>query len=303
MKSKDYSFKKIDAFATAGSEGNPAGTIWLNSKEEIDHEGMLQIARELKGFVSEVGFIHKLDEELFGVKYYSSEREVNFCGHATIALMYELFSSDERISGKETITILTNDGPLEVENRIASDNAVFIMSPEPIFSSKKPETDKIARKLRIDESEINHRLPIKIVDAGLRTLLVPINTLESILAINPDLLELKAFCEESHVDIIEVFTEQTSLRDNDFRVRVFAPTFGYLEDPATGSGNSALGYYLLENQMWKRDTLVLEQNNSKENYNIIKLHQKADSKCNTRVVFGGGANKRIEGTYTLIPRA
>jgi len=29
-----------------------------------------------------------------------------------------------------------------------------------------------------------------------------------------------------------------------------APKFGYLEDLATGLGNSAMGYYMLKNQLW-----------------------------------------------------
>jgi len=44
---------------------------------------MQAIARELKGFVNEVGYLCRLDKDLFDLKYYSSEREVDFCGHAT----------------------------------------------------------------------------------------------------------------------------------------------------------------------------------------------------------------------------
>jgi predicted PhzF superfamily epimerase YddE/YHI9 len=52
--------------------------------------------------------------------------------------------------------------------------------------------------------------------------------------------ELKRFCVKSQIDIIEVYTAETRNKRNDYRTRVFAPTFGYLEDPATGSGNSPL---------------------------------------------------------------
>ncbi len=40
------------------------------------------------------------------------------------------------------------------------------------------------------------------------------------------------------------------LKQNIAHTRVFAPKFGYLEDPATGSGNSAFGYYMLKNALW-----------------------------------------------------
>ena len=51
---------------------------------------MLQIAKELKGFVKEVGYVFGTSEGSFDLKYFSSEREVDFCGHATIAIMYDL---------------------------------------------------------------------------------------------------------------------------------------------------------------------------------------------------------------------
>ncbi len=116
MAGKIFKFKKIDAFATEKSKGNPAGTVWIESKNDIQPDEMLKIAGELKGFVSEVGYIYKIEQEKYGLKYYSSEREVNFCGHATIALMYELFKTNKELENKDQIKIMTNDGELSVEN-------------------------------------------------------------------------------------------------------------------------------------------------------------------------------------------
>jgi PhzF family phenazine biosynthesis protein len=299
MNKKKYKFKKIDAFATENSDGNPAGTIWLKSKNDITPDDMLRIAKELKGFVSEVGYIHKIDEEKYGIKYYSSEREVNFCGHATIALMYELFKTEKKLKKIDQLKIITNDGELIVENRIKNDDAVFIMSPVPKYQIKTPILEDIALNLNIEPDIINKELPIKIINAGLRTLIVPINTFDSIININPNLSTLNNFCVKNDVDIVEVFTEDVSVNENDYRVRVFAATFGYLEDPATGSGNSAFGYYLINNNMWNKDTVILEQNNQKDKYNIIKLQNKKDEDGNDRIIFGGGAIKRIDGEYIL----
>jgi PhzF family phenazine biosynthesis protein len=297
MSPKTYNFKKIDAFATAKSSGNPAGTVWLEEGDGIDTSGMLQLARELKGFVSEVGYIHKIEAGRYGLKFYSSEREVDFCGHATIAMMYELFQSKE-LEALDQITIVTNYGELTVENRIKTDDAVFVMAPPPVEKKNLPSLQEIARSLRISLDDLDAAWPVNIINAGLNTLIVPIVSLESILMISPDLAELNQFCVNQGIDIVEVFTEDVSMRAHDYRVRVFAPTFGYLEDPATGSGNSALGYYLLDKNSWQKDTLILEQNSHAENYNLIKL-QKKEVEGRTRVIFGGGAIKRMEGEYTL----
>ena len=299
MNKKIYKFKKIDAFATEKSDGNPAGTIWLESKKDISPEEMLKIAKELKGFVSEVGYIHRITENRYGLKYYSSEREVNFCGHATIALMYELFKNDEELTNVEQVKIITNDGELTVENRIKNDDAVFIMSPVPKEHIVKLNNKDIASNLNISPDNINNDFPIKLIDAGLKTLIVPIKTLDSIINIKPDLNTLKDFCLKNNIDIIEVFTNEIANNENDYRVRVFAATFGYLEDPATGSGNSAFGYYLIQNKRWDKDTVILEQNNHREKYNIVKLQKTKDEDGNDRITFGGGAIKRIDGEYIL----
>jgi PhzF family phenazine biosynthesis protein len=96
-----------------------------------------------------------------------------------------------------------------------------------------------------------------------------------------------------------VFSKEVSNKCNSFRTRVFAPTFGYIEDPATGSGNSAFGYYLIKNNMWTGKTIIIEQNGSRDRFNIVKLRKQIDKNGNERVYFGGGAITRIEGEYLL----
>jgi PhzF family phenazine biosynthesis protein len=299
MKKVIYKFKKIDAFATEISDGNPAGTVWLKSIEDIKPLEMLKIAGELQGFVSEVGFIHKIEKNKYGLKYYSSTQEVNFCGHATIALMYELFKTDKELKNIDKIKIVTADGELIVENRIKEEDAVFIMSPAPKDQYKIPDLEEIVINLNISPDIINRDLPIKIFNAGLRTLLIPIKSLDSILTISPDINDLNIFCIKNDIDIIEVFTNDVSNKNNDYRVRVFAARFGYLEDPATGSGNSAFGYYLIDNNLWNKETINLEQNNKISRYNKIKLQKKTDQNGHERIIFGGGAIKRFDGEYIL----
>ena len=296
---KRFQFKKIDAFATQSSSGNPAGYIYLNQYEKLSHQEMLLIAQELKGFVNEVGYIKKTGNTHFDLKYYSSEREVDFCGHATIAILYDLISKDPELINTDLIQITTNKGDLEVENRIKNEDAVFICSPKPQKTDKIPSIEALASSLRIKKEDVDTSKPISIINAGLATLLVPIKSLSGIISITPELEQLKLFCLQSKIDIIEVFTHEVKNTANDFRTRVFAPTFGYLEDPATGSGNAALGYYLIENGLWKKETISIEQNGMLDKYNIVKLQKKTDKEGTERVWFGGGAITRIEGSYLL----
>jgi PhzF family phenazine biosynthesis protein len=295
----EFRFKKIDAFATEKSSGNPAGYISLNNLQDISELEMLQIAKELKGFVNEVGYVAQTGKSEFELRYFSSEREVDFCGHATIAIMYDIIKTNDFLRGIPTLTIKTNKGVLTVENRIDSEDSVFIMSPIPVFKDSNHDISELSQKLRINQSEISAVLPISIINAGLTTLIVPIKDLVSILRIKPDLDELRDYCFKFEIDIIEVFTTEVISKSSNFRTRVFAPTFGYIEDPATGSGNSAFGYYLINNDMWKEGTLTIEQNGLRDNFNVVKLQKQIDKNNLLHVYFGGGAITRIKGKYLL----
>ena len=296
---KKYNYKKIDAFATQNSEGNPAGYVWLDNEQQITEQEMLQIAREQKGFVTETGFVRKKSNELLELKYYSSEREVDFCGHATIAILYDVLKNKPEFTARETLSIQTNRGVLTVYNRIEQENAVFIMSPVPEYRSDVPDMASISRNLGIAVEDIAVNWPVKIINAGLTTLIVPIAALKTILAIHPNFTQLKSFCTDNHIDIIEVFCPEVSSPDSDYRTRVFAPTFGYLEDMATGSGNSAFGYYLLQLKRWTKETLTIEQNGEPDKFNVVKLQRTSDANSGERVLFGGGAITRIEGHYFI----
>jgi PhzF family phenazine biosynthesis protein len=261
---------------------------------------MQRIATELKGFVSEVGYVKRSDEAAFDLKYYSSEREVDFCGHATVAIMYDLLRNSPGLLDTPVITISTNKGLLLVENRVRNDDAVFISAPAPVFSDLKPQNKEVALSLDIHPDDISTTYPIAVINAGLETLIVPIKTLDSVLSMTPKIETARVFCKEIGIDIITVFTDETSESIHPYRTRVFAPTFGYLEDPATGSGNAAFGSYLLENDRWDGTCISLEQNSELHRPNIVRIEARQDPGRKPRILFGGSAMVRIEGEYILV---
>lgn len=287
-------FKKIDAFTIGKSSGNPAGAIYLENSESLSHTEMLKIAKELKTFVNEVGYLQEGSETDFELKYYSSEKEVEFCGHATIAIMHELVANNSNLLQKNEITLKTNMGLSKVFNEIKNENAVYISAPEPQFDEHQPDKNIVANALDIPSKELHNDLPIRKVNGGLWTLIVPIKNVDTIINLEPDFDRLKLLCDEMLVDTIAVVSDDVKDSKNKFRTRVFPPPFGYLEDPATGSANSAIGYYMLKHDQWNGEAISIEQNNEVENYNTIKLTYK-----DNRVLFGGSAVTRITGEYLL----
>ena len=292
-----YPFKKIDAFVEGESTGNPAGCVYLPDQNALSVEGMQQIARELAGFVSEVVYVYP-EEGHNGLRFFSSEREVAFCGHATIAVMYDLIKNDEALARDPIVRIYVQGRDLLVRNEVSSADSVFISAPLPQFLNTDLTRDEIAAALKIPPGEISEKNPIMLVNAGLATLIVPFTSLDTLLSLCPDQKHLREFCLANGIEIILVFSQDVSTKTNNYRTRVFAPIYGYLEDPATGSGNAALGYYLLKEELWDGNMIKIEQGRSRERPNIIRLVSDA-SKVQRTVFFGGNARVRIEGEYLL----
>ncbi len=291
---KQYRYIKSNAFTSAESLGNPAACIFIG-QEELTPEQMQAIAAEHKGFVMEVVFCGQSEVADCKLTYYSSEREVDFCGHGTIATMYTMVKETPELMAKPVITAETNrKGIIEVFNAINEEDAVYITALDPIEHPMNLSIAQIEDALTLPHGSIRNVLPIRIIDAGLRTLLVPIADLETEISVYPNEQSLKSFCESNDIDIILVFSMQTAEVSNYAHTRVFAPKFGYLEDPATGSGNSAFANYLLSEGLWKGESITIEQGGNNRIFNSVKL------KClDGKVLFGGKATKKIEGEYYI----
>ncbi|WP_211232816.1 PhzF family phenazine biosynthesis protein [Desulfatirhabdium butyrativorans] len=293
MQMRTYPYKKINAFTSGISLGNPAAFIDLGT-DLLSEQEMLKIAKEHQGFISEIVYVTRHNNQL-KLTYYSSECEVSFCGHGTIATMYEIIKHDDNLLNKKQIQIETNKkGILTVYNEIKKENAIYVSAPEPIWLVSKALLSEVTQALLIEPYKISAKLPIDFIDAGLRTLIIPINKLIDEISIYPDIKQLEKFCIKNEIDIILIFSNEVSNSEYFVHTRVFAPKFGYLEDPATGSGNSALGYYLIKNKLWDKDIIRIEQGGKDIVYNEIKLIQR-----DGKVLFGGKATKKIEGTYYL----
>jgi PhzF family phenazine biosynthesis protein len=290
-------FKKIDAFVFNRSGGNPAGCIYLDRPDTLTPDQMQQIAREMAGCVSEVVYVFQ-EHEIITLRFFSSEREVAFCGHGTIAAMYDLIKSDVNQLRNPILRISIGDRQILVRNEITGSDAVFIGAPAPVTLKTELDADAVAAALRIPPGEIADPTGISVINAGLATLIVPLRTLATLLSTRPDQQNLKEFCMHHGIEIILIHTSEASTAGASYRTRVFAPIFGYLEDPATGSGNAAFGYSLLATKKWDGKTLTIEQGRSREHPNIIRLISDASEKQRT-VFFGGSAVVRVEGEYLL----
>jgi PhzF family phenazine biosynthesis protein len=210
--------------------------------------------------------------------------------------MYSLIKDDASLRNRKVLSVETNKkGVISVYNEIDTEDAVYIEAPSPIEHEMNIPTEEIERILTLHKGSIDQEgRAIRIIDAGLRTLIVPVSKLEDEVSVFPDLALLKAFCEGNDIDIILIYSLQVADASNFAHTRVFAPRFGYLEDPATGSGNSAFANYLLSENMWDGTPITIEQGGNDRIFNAVKLKT-----LNGKVLFGGRATTKIQGFYCV----
>lgn len=215
MKIKQY---QVDAFTTRVFEGNPAAVCPLDAW--LDDSLLQAIAAENN--LSETAFFIK-SEKGFHLRWFTPVAEVNLCGHATLATAHVIFE----ILGYagQTITFETLSGILTV----ARLGTLLVMN----FPAAPPKPcaapDALIAGLGIQPSAI----------FAADDYFAVFDNEDIVRSIKPD------FAQLAMLDLRGVIVTARG-REVDFVSRFFAPKFGILEDPVTGSAHCALTPYWSE---------------------------------------------------------
>lgn len=280
---KKIPFYIVNAFTDKPFKGNPAGVV-LNA-DSLNEEIMQKIARELK--CSETSFVMESRKADYLLRYFSPIKEVDLCGHATIATFY-LMNKEDLIS-KRKIDVETKAGIIGVEIK---GKEVYMEQAEPVFKEVNLSIREIAESLRIDENEIDN-LPIEAVSTGLFSLNIPIKKLETIQKMKPDFEKVKEICIKAGVGSIFVFTFETINEECFIHARCFAPLYGVNEDAVTGTANGALGAYLAKNGLLENRIYKAEQGYEIGREGIVKVE------AGNKIKVGGKAYVFMKGKISV----
>ena len=212
MKIKQY---QVDAFATRAFEGNPAAVCPLESWLD---DGLLQAIAE-ENNLSETAFFVP-SEKGFNLRWFTPVREVDLCGHATLAAAHVLFETFGYAG--QAIAFETRSGELFVQRKGARLEMNFpACPPTPCELS-----EILAQGLGLR--------PLEVLAAD--DYLAVFDSEAIVRAIKPDMALL------GQLDLRGVIVTAPG-SDVDFVSRFFAPKLGVHEDPVTGSAHCALAPY------------------------------------------------------------
>ncbi|HEY1140980.1 MAG TPA: PhzF family phenazine biosynthesis isomerase [Lysobacter sp.] len=228
---------RYTAFTAIPSGGNPAGVV-LDARE-LDAARMQAIAASV-GY-SETAFLIPRAGDEYDVRYYSPEKEITFCGHATIAAAVAL--AERTHPG--TIRLHTRAGEVGVETRReGTRTTATLTSVEPRVDTVPDEIlDRALDALRWSPQDLDPALPPRIGFAGARHLILAAHTRERLSALDYDYAALKELMLALDLTTVAlVWREAPTL----FHARNPFPPGGVVEDPATGAAAAAFGAYLRE---------------------------------------------------------
>jgi PhzF family phenazine biosynthesis protein len=226
--------ERIAAFADGEVGGNPAGVVVCDTLPEAI--AMQALAAEV-GY-SETVFAAPSDKD-WRVRYFAPEVEVDFCGHATIALGAALALR----YGDGTFRLQLNNARITVEGRRAGSTMTAALQSPPTRSepaSSRLVTEALAL-FAYSPADLDERIPPAIASAGANHLVLALKSRERLSAMRYELDAGRTLNRAEGIGTISlVYAETPQL----FHARNPFPIGGVYEDPATGAAAAALGGYL-----------------------------------------------------------
>jgi PhzF family phenazine biosynthesis protein len=213
----------VDSFTTQKFKGNPAAVCIAES--DLENTTMQSIATEI-GF-SETAFIKKIAANTYNIKFFTPKREIDLCGHATLASSKIIFDT----TTLQNIIFINCEN---VELRIEKANDKIVME-FPIYETTKIDVPQsVLEAIGIDKTLDTRFSPDR------KIILIEINNSDTLANLKPDFLALL----NSYSGINGVLvTAQSNIPNFDFHYRYFWPWAGTNEDPVTGGVQTFLTKY------------------------------------------------------------
>jgi len=234
-----YDFVTLDVFTETPFEGNPLAV--LPDATGLDPGLMQRIAAEFN--LSETAFV--LPGSPPSVRIYTPREELPFAGHPTIGTAHALVRAGTLDpSGPEGAALVEAAGTVRLtRDEALAPGAIFLHAPvDPARGPDLPEPGLLAGMLRLAASDLHPHWPPEAWSAGVPFACIALR--------DPALLARIAFDVSTWTQLLrgtraeKVYVFAPGAAPGQIAARMFAPSLGIGEDPATGAAAVALAGYL-----------------------------------------------------------
>ena len=258
---KEIVARIVNGFVTRrnGSEafgGNPAGVIL--DADGLSDADMLTVAGKIG--LSETAFVSKSAKEGFKLDFFTPNRRIAHCGHATIATfsyMAELGRVREGATSKETV-----DGPRKI---VIKNGAAYMEQLAPTYERSPAwaergvsEADVLA-SLGLKADQLDERLRPVLVNTGNSFVVVAVRDADVLKQLVPDQSRINDISNKLDLIGYYVFTTDRNATQADATTRMFAPRYAIDEESATGMAAGPLACVLHDLLHERKTRFVIEQ--------------------------------------------
>ena len=240
---KSYRYQVVDVFTQTPLEGNPLAVF--SDAAGLDLPTMQRIALELN--LAETVFIVPSERPdcVARFRIFTPRREMDFAGHPTIGAAFVLMQQERVASGTESFSVQENVGaiPIAVDSK---ERSMFWLSTPPLRDGPTIDRSEAAALIALAPDALADAAP-QILSAGNPTLFIALKDKSAVDEASLDGTKWPAIHKRYHPDPMCAFVFAPTAEGA--YSRMFAPDYGVVEDPATGSSTGPLASYMLRHGM------------------------------------------------------
>jgi trans-2,3-dihydro-3-hydroxyanthranilate isomerase len=240
------SYLHYDVFTGEALLGNQLAVF--TDAREVETAKMQRLAREMN--FSESTFIlpsERSDTDV-RMRIFTPMNEMPMAGHPTIGSTFALAHAGVIRPGAARFVFGLNIGPVPVDLEWNGPALRFawMTQSNPVFGPVVENRTAVAAALGLDAVDLVDTLPIQEVSCGVPFLLVPLRDRGTVDRAISDAAAFRRLTAATKLDrAIFMFSIDPAASAETAYSRMFAPEFGIIEDPATGSASGPLGCYLV----------------------------------------------------------
>lgn len=300
-----YKFYTSDVFTTQRFGGNPLAVF--PDARGLSSEQMQTIAREFN--LSETVFILPPSDSAnsFALRIFTPASELPFAGHPTVgaALMLLELGMVELKDGKQSLRLEEKVGLIKVDISAEEGQlptAVLTAAKLPEVGPPPPASSELAQLLGLAEDDIvEGEFAPEAVSCGVGFLFVPVRDLAALERARINVSLWEKLLKDYWAPQVFVFTSETGEAGIAARARMFAPSLGIVEDPATGAAASAFAGYLAARSHKREGTLnwTIRQGGEMGRPSTLYLAADLQDGAVSAVRVGGNAVLVSEGLFHI----
>jgi trans-2,3-dihydro-3-hydroxyanthranilate isomerase len=235
-----------DVFTDQPLVGNQLAVF--TDARDLDAAHMQAVAREMNFSESTFIFPSERPDTDIRMRIFTPFNEMPMAGHPTIGSTFALAKSGVIKPGEQRFVFGLNIGPIPVDLEWDDSDLSFAWMTQrpPTFGPVVSQRDVVASALGLETTDLSDNLPVQEVSCGLPYLVVALRDHQAVDRAVTDPGGFGRLCQACGLDLpIFLFALGGPSPEDDVYGRMFAPDFGIIEDPATGSAAGPVGCYVV----------------------------------------------------------